>query len=70
MRIERDAAVWTLAWSPPSVKGSGESTMVVGDWNQTLSFYSVTGRQVRFFFLRSLLGADLLYSSRFFFELG
>ncbi|XP_049885903.1 intraflagellar transport protein 122 homolog [Pectinophora gossypiella] len=37
-RITRDAAVWAVAFS--------KSTLLVADWNDTLSFYNLQGQQV------------------------
>ncbi|XP_052752603.1 intraflagellar transport protein 122 homolog [Galleria mellonella] len=37
-RITRDAAVWAVAFS--------KSTLLVTDWNDTLSFYNVQGQQI------------------------
>ncbi|XP_045509536.1 intraflagellar transport protein 122 homolog [Colias croceus] len=37
-RIERDAAVWAVAFS--------KNTLLITDWNETLSFYDVLGQQV------------------------
>ena len=48
--IERKAPVWCLAWSPPAQRAAGKSevadTLAVGCWDQTLSFYHLSGQQV------------------------
>ncbi len=58
MRIERNnnngnpahahAAVWAVQWSPASSSNSdeGNEVLCVADWGQTLSFYSLAGKQV------------------------
>lgn len=43
-RIERSQPIWCLQWSP--VSSEGLSTLVVGCWDQTLSFWQVNGQQV------------------------
>ncbi len=47
VRIERSAPVWTLKWNP-LVDSAGEGdghVLAVGDWNKTLSFYTLSGAQ-------------------------
>lgn len=44
VRIERNAPIWTLSWS--GVPGHDNlETLAVGCWDQTLSFYNMTGNQ-------------------------
>jgi WD40 repeat protein len=42
VRIDRGAPIWTLQWSPPAV-GEAVEFLVVGCWDQTLSFYQLSG---------------------------
>ena len=48
MRIERPggaaSAVWAVAWSPAGEDGT--EVLCVADWGQTVSFYSMAGKQV------------------------
>lgn len=41
--IERKAAIWSLAWNPS--RDESPNLLAVGCWDQTLSFYDVTGAQ-------------------------
>ena len=43
VRIERSAPVWCLQWSPPNA--DKVDVMAVGCWDQTLSFYLLSGAQ-------------------------
>ena len=54
MRIERTAngsqsGIWALAWNPHPE--DGHDLLCVADWAQTISFYSLSGKQVRLFFI-------------------
>merc|ERR1712008_462221 len=54
MRIERTAngsqsGIWALAWNPHPE--DGHDLLCVADWAQTISFYSLSGKQVRLQFL-------------------
>jgi intraflagellar transport protein 122 len=54
MRIERTAngsqsGIWALAWNPHPE--DGHDLLCVADWAQTISFYSLSGKQVRFFLI-------------------
>ena len=49
MRIERTAngsqsGIWALAWNPHPE--DGHDLLCVADWAQTISFYSLSGKQV------------------------
>eukprot|EP00656_Telonema_subtile_P040691 TRINITY_DN4577_c0_g1_i1.p1 TRINITY_DN4577_c0_g1~~TRINITY_DN4577_c0_g1_i1.p1 ORF type:complete len:1218 (-),score=334.96 TRINITY_DN4577_c0_g1_i1:117-3770(-) len=44
VKISRDAPIWTLMWNPS--KNDAYDTLVVGCWDQTLSFYQLSGTQV------------------------
>ena len=51
MRIERTAngsqsGIWALAWNPSPE--DGHDILCVADWAQTISFYSLSGKQVRY----------------------
>jgi len=37
--------VWTLAWNPVPPKAEPTDVLVVGSWDQTLSFYKVSGQE-------------------------
>ncbi|CAE7279102.1 ift122, partial [Symbiodinium necroappetens] len=37
--IVRQAPIWTLAWNPVQTKQDPTDVLVVGCWDQTLSFY-------------------------------
>lgn len=43
VRIERAAPIWCLAWSPPTADKL--DILAVGCWDQTLSFYLLSGAQ-------------------------
>jgi WD40 repeat protein len=55
VKIERKEPVWTLAWSPAmgsglngaASDGGAQDTLAVGCWDQTLSFYQLTGNRRR-----------------------
>ena len=40
--ISRHAPIWTLCWSPST---EAAELLVVGCWDQTLSFYDINGEQ-------------------------
>ncbi|KMS94331.1 hypothetical protein BVRB_022480, partial [Beta vulgaris subsp. vulgaris] len=42
--IERHEPIWCLQWSPSN--SEGQSTLAVGCWDQTLSFYQINGQQL------------------------
>ena len=48
MRIERpggqSSAVWAVAWNPSQEESY--DVLCVADWSQTVSFYSLSGKQV------------------------
>ncbi|KAJ3016424.1 hypothetical protein HKX48_004032 [Thoreauomyces humboldtii] len=45
VRIERgDSPIWSLAWNPSPNREY--DTLAVADWNQRLSFFQISGRQV------------------------
>ncbi|XP_054721497.1 LOW QUALITY PROTEIN: intraflagellar transport protein 122 homolog [Uloborus diversus] len=63
VKIERPGGsiVWCVSWSP--VKDSnGDQVLAVADWNQTLSFYNVSGKQIG---RERALGYDALKLSYF-----
>lgn len=41
--IERDAPIWTIAWNPS--RDEAHDVLAVGCWDQTLSFYQLSGMQ-------------------------
>jgi intraflagellar transport protein 122 len=43
--VVRSAPVWTLAWNPVPTKTDPTDVLVVGCWDQTLSFYKVSGQE-------------------------
>mmetsp|Transcript_56941 Transcript_56941/g.123236 ORF Transcript_56941/g.123236 Transcript_56941/m.123236 type:complete len:1277 (+) Transcript_56941:78-3908(+) len=43
--ITRQAPVWTLTWNPVPTKADPTDVLVVGCWDQTLSFYEVSGKE-------------------------
>jgi len=43
--IVRTAPIWTLAWNPIPTKTDPTDVLVVGCWDQTLSFYKVSGQE-------------------------
>ncbi|CAE7418992.1 ift122, partial [Symbiodinium sp. CCMP2456] len=43
--IVRQAPIWTLAWNPVQTKQDPTDVLVVGCWDQTLSFYKVSGQE-------------------------
>jgi intraflagellar transport protein 122 len=43
--VVRSAPVWTLAWNPVQTKTDPTDVLVVGCWDQTLSFYKVSGQE-------------------------
>lgn len=43
--IVRSAPVWTLTWNPVPTKTDPTDVLVVGCWDQTLSFYKVSGQE-------------------------
>lgn len=46
VRIERSQPVWSLCWSPPNKDPNTPDLLTVGCWDQTLSFYALSGQQV------------------------
>lgn len=44
VRIERTAPVWCIAWNPST--DEPYDILAVGDWDQKLAFYQLSGRQV------------------------
>ncbi|KAH3761194.1 intraflagellar transport protein 122-like [Pelomyxa schiedti] len=46
MKIERNAPVWCLAWSPTSDL-QPNPILTIGDWEKRLSFYQLNGRTAR-----------------------
>lgn len=42
-RIERSEPIWTLSWAPPN--NDQTDIIAVGCWDQTLSFYNLSGAQ-------------------------
>ena len=45
MEIRRKATIWCLEWTPVTPDNS-ESILAVGSWDQTLSFYDQSGKQL------------------------
>lgn len=45
VRIERSQPIWTLQWAPPSMEAVQTDLLAVGCWDQTLSFYQLSGAQ-------------------------
>eukprot|EP00927_Polykrikos_kofoidii_P071466 TRINITY_DN6772_c0_g1_i1.p1 TRINITY_DN6772_c0_g1~~TRINITY_DN6772_c0_g1_i1.p1 ORF type:complete len:1294 (+),score=238.21 TRINITY_DN6772_c0_g1_i1:115-3996(+) len=43
--VVRSAPVWTVAWNPVPTKTDPTDVLVVGCWDQTLSFYKVSGQE-------------------------
>lgn len=43
--VVRSAPVWTLTWNPAPTKADPTDVLVVGCWDQTLSFYKVSGQE-------------------------
>jgi len=43
--VARSAPVWTLMWNPVPTKQDPTDVLVVGCWDQTLSFYKVSGQE-------------------------
>lgn len=43
--IVRSAPIWTLMWNPVLTKADPTDVLVVGCWDQTLSFYKVSGQE-------------------------
>jgi len=43
--IVRSAPIWTLTWNPVPTKTDPTDVLVVGCWDQTLSFYKVSGQE-------------------------
>mmetsp|Transcript_104276 Transcript_104276/g.185337 ORF Transcript_104276/g.185337 Transcript_104276/m.185337 type:complete len:1306 (+) Transcript_104276:111-4028(+) len=43
--VVRQAPIWTLAWNPVQTKTDPTDVLVVGCWDQTLSFYKVSGQE-------------------------
>jgi len=43
--VVRTAPVWTLMWNPVPTKQDPADVLVVGCWDQTLSFYKVSGQE-------------------------
>lgn len=43
--VVRSAPCWTLAWNPVPTKTDPTDVLVVGCWDQTLSFYKVSGQE-------------------------
>lgn len=43
--IVRSAPVWTLQWNPVQTKQDPTDVLAVGCWDQTLSFYKVSGQE-------------------------
>lgn len=43
--IVRSAPIWTLTWNPVPTKSDPTDVLVVGCWDQTLSFYKVSGQE-------------------------
>ena len=46
--VVRSAPIWTLAWNPVQTKQDPTDVLVVGCWDQTLSFYKASGALRRF----------------------
>eukprot|EP00033_Pygsuia_biforma_P001760 GCRY01001970.1.p1 GENE.GCRY01001970.1~~GCRY01001970.1.p1 ORF type:complete len:1226 (+),score=346.97 GCRY01001970.1:229-3906(+) len=44
VKIDRKAPVWSLQWNPNSE--DNKDTLTICDWNQKLSFYQLSGKQV------------------------
>jgi intraflagellar transport protein 122 len=43
--IVRNAPIWTLTWNPVPTKTDPTDVLVVGCWDQTLSFWKVSGQE-------------------------
>jgi len=43
--VVRTAPIWTLTWNPIPTKTDPTDVLVVGCWDQTLSFYKVSGQE-------------------------
>mmetsp|Transcript_15563 Transcript_15563/g.27636 ORF Transcript_15563/g.27636 Transcript_15563/m.27636 type:complete len:1297 (+) Transcript_15563:197-4087(+) len=43
--VVRTAPIWTLAWNPVQTKTDPTDILVVGCWDQTVSFYKVSGQE-------------------------
>jgi len=43
--VVRQSPIWTLAWNPVQTKTDPTDVLVVGCWDQTLSFYKVSGQE-------------------------
>lgn len=44
VRIERTAPIWCIAWNPS--RDEPYDILAVGDWDQKLAFYQLSGRQM------------------------
>lgn len=45
-KIQREAPVWCLKWNPFLTQASLQETLVVGCWDQTITLYSLFGKQI------------------------
>jgi len=43
VRIERSSPIWTIKWRPSSINGDNADVLAVGCWDQTLSFWQLSG---------------------------
>jgi intraflagellar transport protein 122 len=43
--VVRSAPIWTLCWNPVPTKTEPTDVLIVGCWDQTLSFYKVSGQE-------------------------
>jgi len=46
LKIERSAPIFTLSWAPVPRDSVAVDTLAVGCWDQTLSFYQLSGKQI------------------------
>lgn len=62
MRIERSTGngIWAVAWSPNPE--DGQDILCIADWAQTLSFYSLAGKQVSFSSFSKALAEKEIFS--------
>ena len=58
--VVRSAPIWTLAWNPVQTKQDPTDVLVVGCWDQTLSFYKAAAIDLLYIDIYCYIGYSML----------